>query len=80
MSLWLSGIESQIYIVLNYSQHLEETEATPLNPNRIKLNKGAVYVGECVTAVELQRYPDLPGSQVILRATVGQLSPGEKVP
>ena len=32
-----------------------------------------VTVGECVTVVVLQRYPDLSGSQDILRATTGQL-------
>ena len=33
-------------------------------------------VEEYVTVVELERYPDLSGSQDILRATIGQLIPG----
>lgn len=45
---------------------------------------------ECVTALALQRYPDLPESRAILKsrnstaletgAAIGQLSPGRKCP
>lgn len=40
-------------------------------------NTAKVHIGECVTVIELQRYPDLLGSQATLRAAIAKLWRGK---